>query len=252
MTNKDLIQQYVDTGVGIPRYQFDKLSNQDKKTYLRKIYISLDYEPNNIKFYYAELPEEKQLEIVKDKNSDIVSQSYYRKRNGELQKEFELIISSDNFGVVYIKNPSEAVQLAAVQKNGKIIEHIQNPSEAVQLAAVQEDGFAISYIQNPSEEVQLAAVQHYSLAIQYIKDPSEAVQLAAAKNNGWWALDIIENPSEAVQMAAVQQNGTAIEHVENPSEAVQLEAVKNNVNALQYIKNPTPRVLALHKQLWER
>lgn len=36
MNNKDLISQYVDTGVGIPRYQFDKLSNNDKKTYIRK------------------------------------------------------------------------------------------------------------------------------------------------------------------------------------------------------------------------
>lgn len=38
MTNKDLISQYVDTGFGIPRYQYDKLSYNDKKTYLRKIY----------------------------------------------------------------------------------------------------------------------------------------------------------------------------------------------------------------------
>jgi hypothetical protein len=34
-----------------------------------------------------------------------------------------------------IKNPSEAVQLAAVQQNGNVIRFIENPSEAVQLAA---------------------------------------------------------------------------------------------------------------------
>jgi hypothetical protein len=29
-----------------------------------------------------------------------------------------------------------------------------------------------------------------------------------------------------------------------------LEVVKNNSEAINYIKNPTPRVLALHKQLY--
>jgi hypothetical protein len=36
MTNKDLISQYADTGIGISRYQYNKLSSNDKKTYLRK------------------------------------------------------------------------------------------------------------------------------------------------------------------------------------------------------------------------
>jgi hypothetical protein len=36
MNNKDLISQYVDTGLKIDRYQIDKLSSSDKRTYLRK------------------------------------------------------------------------------------------------------------------------------------------------------------------------------------------------------------------------
>lgn len=40
MTNKDLISQYVDTGLKIDRYQIDKLSSNDKRTYLRKRVIS--------------------------------------------------------------------------------------------------------------------------------------------------------------------------------------------------------------------
>jgi hypothetical protein len=34
-----------------------------------------------------------------------------------------------------IKNPSEAVQLAAVKRNGNTIRHIKNPSPAVQALA---------------------------------------------------------------------------------------------------------------------
>lgn len=36
MTNKDLIAQYVDTGLKIPKYQFDKLPSWANKTYIRK------------------------------------------------------------------------------------------------------------------------------------------------------------------------------------------------------------------------
>jgi len=40
MNNRDLIRQYVDTGVGIPEYQFNQLSGADKRTYLRKRIIA--------------------------------------------------------------------------------------------------------------------------------------------------------------------------------------------------------------------
>jgi hypothetical protein len=41
MTAKELISQYVDTGLQLPEYQVNKLSNQDKKTYIRKRLIAL-------------------------------------------------------------------------------------------------------------------------------------------------------------------------------------------------------------------
>ena len=47
MTNKDLIKQYVDTGINIPEYQFNQLNNNLKTTYLRKRVITgklVDYE----------------------------------------------------------------------------------------------------------------------------------------------------------------------------------------------------------------
>lgn len=42
MDNKDLLRQYVDTGLRIPEYQIRQLSNNNKKTYLRKRLISQD------------------------------------------------------------------------------------------------------------------------------------------------------------------------------------------------------------------
>jgi hypothetical protein len=76
---------------------------------------------------------------------------------------------------------SEAVQLAAVQRDGYSIQWIRNPSEAVQLAAVRQDGNAIQCIMDPSEQVQLAAVRQNHNVIQYIRSPSEAVRRAASE-----------------------------------------------------------------------
>ena len=155
-----------------------------------------------------------------------------------LDEEVQIeLVKDDANNIKRIKNPSEAVQLAAVQKQGHSIEYIINkgitPSETVQLAAVKQTGYAIEHIDNPSEAVQLAAIERNGLAIEYIDNPSEQVQLAAVEQNSI-AIRVIINrgitPSEAAQLAVVQKDGEVIEYIINkgikPSEAVQLAAVQ--------------------------
>jgi len=143
-----------------------------------------------------------------------------------LWKIFEPV-AVKNQSLILNQHPSEAIQLAAVKKDGLAIKYLKNPSEAIQLAAVQQDGLAIKYLKNPSEAVQLAAVQNYGRAIRYLK-----------------------NPSEAVQLAAVQKNGLVIEYIKTPTEAVQLAAVQKHRWAIEYIENPTDKAKALQKKLW--
>jgi len=144
MDNRDLIRQYVNTGIGIPRYQYDKLSNNNKTSYLKKMEISIKYDVKNIQYYYAELPEEVQMAAVKQ----------------------------DGYAIEYINNPSPEVQMAAVNQNPNAIEHIDNPSPELQMAAVTKDAFAIRYIDNPSPELQMAAVNQDGNAIWYIDNLS--------------------------------------------------------------------------------
>ena len=129
-------------------------------------------------------------------------------------------IAEQNKSLMLNQNPSERVQLAAVNRNGNAIQYIKNPSEEVQLEAVREYGQAIQYIKNPSEAVQLAAVKKYGYTIQYIKNPSEEVQLAAVRQNGY-VIKFIDNPSEEVQLEAVKKYFAAFKNITNPSEAVQ-------------------------------
>ena len=96
-----------------------------------------------------------------------------------------------------IKNPSEAVQLAAVSEDPYAIEYIKNPTESVQLAAASENAYVIQYIENPIEAVQLLAIEEDEELIKYIKNPTAAVQLAAVKKDEF-SIIYIKKPCSAV------------------------------------------------------
>ena len=99
---------------------------------------------------------------------------------------------------------STQVQLAMVRSFGghNAIQHIKDPSEAVQLAAVEDmAGLAIKYIKDPSEAVQLAAIKINPYMIANIKNPTEAVQLAVVERRPDF-LGAFNNPSEKVKAAA--------------------------------------------------
>ncbi len=119
------------------------------------------------------------------------------------------LVSKDGWAIENIKNPSEAVQLAAVCASPATIQHIYNrgiiPSEAVQLAAVGTYGYVIYYIKNPSEAVQLAAVNNRGAAIRYLANPSEVVQLAAVSNDDF-AITHISHPYPSVIKAALTKS----------------------------------------------
>ena len=187
MTNKDLISQYVDTGLGIPRYQFDKLSNNDKKTYLRKIEISIGEKPPNLRYYYGELPEDKLLAMVK-KDSGVLG---------------------------WMINPSYIVQMMAVKDNGNVIGYVKNPPEELQMIAVKQDAYSIISIENPTEKVQMEAILENPNMIRHIKNPTENVQLRVIRENPY-AIEYIETPTENTQLEAIKNtNGRVIKYIKN-------------------------------------
>ena len=184
------------------------------------------------------------------------------KEGSEPSKEVQLAAVKENpivIGSIILAKitPIEEVQVAAVTENGHAIESIikalakegSEPSEPVQLAAVQHMAYPIELIVNagitPSKDVQLAAVQNHGGVIESIikalakegREPIEQVQLAAVKQNGLVIESIIKakiKPSEDVQLAAVTEDVHAIEYIidalakegSEPSEPVQLAAVK--------------------------
>lgn len=88
-----------------------------------------------------------------------------------------------------INSASEEEQIAIVsdpRSHGypyNIVQKINNPSEAVQLAAVQQNGGALKYIKNPSINIQIAALENDPLQLLYMvsKLPKEVILRAILK-----------------------------------------------------------------------
>ncbi len=235
----DLLKQYVDSGNVLNSYQFDKLPRSLKITYIRRCLI------NNIHFSKSTIEY-----IIKNLDNNTF--------NDELMKK---IVENEPEWLMFIKDPSEDVQLAAVRKSAYNIIYIKNPTENVQLEVVRRDGEKIKWIMDngitTSKDVQLAAVSYHGSCIRHIENPSEPIQLAAVKNFAD-SITYIKNPYpsviklykeltfENVLLGVVENNGDDIRYIIEkgfePSERVQLAAVKNDGNAIKYIKNPSEKV----------
>ena len=208
-----------------------------------KYFINLDLQTGDLYQFHFESKQfmnknDDQIQFEQIIGNDIKLKKFYL---NYLYENYKLYKKLAYFILQLDENPSEQVQLAAVEQNGYAIQFIKNPSEQVQLAAIEQDGYTIQYIENPTEEMKLEAVKKSGFAIQFIKNPSEQVQLAAVEQNGF-AIKYIENPTEEMKLEAVKQDGFVIRCIENPSEQVQLAAVKKNGFAISYIENPSEKV----------
>lgn len=66
MDNKDLIKQYVDTGLKLPIHQVNNLSGSLLQTYLRKRFINVMNSHNTLEFYeYGFMDDDKQKQYIK-------------------------------------------------------------------------------------------------------------------------------------------------------------------------------------------
>jgi len=84
MTNKDLISQYADTGLGIPKYQFDKLSSNDKRTYFRKRLIALQHSDKFLHGYeFSMLTDQQKNESIKYLDDDKLEYTLNRRYDNE-------------------------------------------------------------------------------------------------------------------------------------------------------------------------
>ena len=79
-----------------------------------------------------------------------------------------IALDQSGWAIRYITNPSEELQLRAVETQYDALQYIANPSERVQMAAVKSNYLALRYIQNPTLEILKAAVLQDPQAMRQI------------------------------------------------------------------------------------
>ncbi|MFK2164109.1 hypothetical protein ACIXIL_20815 [Bacteroides fragilis] len=92
---------------------------------------------------------------------------------GTLKETLQNMISSNQQVMMYNALINEEQAIKHIKFNPYTIKGIENPSEYLQLIAVQRDPDAIRYITNPTEKTQLEAVQRHPQSIKYISNPSK-------------------------------------------------------------------------------
>lgn len=125
-------------------------------------------------------------EVAQNETPDIMVQVAEKipKEVNKISDENVLIetVKNDPGAIRYIEKPSEAVQLAAIQKNGCAIEFIINPTQAILIEAVKRCPTALRYIKNPSVDLLKLAIESHPEAIEDIRNPDkELLDLALEK-----------------------------------------------------------------------
>lgn len=120
MHNRDLINQYVDTGIKLPEYQLTQLPKKDLDTYLRKRIISIGVNSDNrnrftkVEYrllsdkgkdsFVLNIPIDYCYEYMKEinwalKDDDLVNRIIRLRTDDEIQSELEYLVEFSNDGV---------------------------------------------------------------------------------------------------------------------------------------------------------
>jgi hypothetical protein len=172
-------------------------------------------------------------------------------------------VSKNAYDLLYIKEQTSELCLAAVRQNPRIIKYIDPKYQTAEiaLAVVKKEGWLLEYIdpQVQTDEVCLTAIHSSRSAIRDVANQKPEYCMEALKAGARLGdiktqfrtqeivnyaiqkepsdISYINNPSEELQLEAVRQDGTVIQFIHAPiSPAVLLAAVEQNADAFKHIK----------------
>jgi hypothetical protein len=125
MNAKFLLRKYLNTGIPIPEYQFNKLNTNLRTTYIRKRSIAIESGQKSQSFEEPYISQDTWIESVKKKPSNI---QYIQNQTPELQM---YVVKKIPFNIQYIKNPTDEVQDYVLKNYKEYIFHIKNPNDKI-------------------------------------------------------------------------------------------------------------------------
>jgi hypothetical protein len=275
MNAKFLLRKYLNTGMSIPEYQFNKLNTNLRTTYIRKRsiaiesgqksqsfeepYISKDtwiksVEKNPWNIQYIQNPtDEVQDYILKNHKAYIF---HIKNPNNKIKplvdsEEYQMrSLKYSSFDIEHIENPTDEVQDYILKNYKEYIFHIKNPNDKIkslldleeyQMYVVVNRLRNIELIKNPTPKVQMYVVEKNTLYARFIKNPTDEVQMYVFQKEPWF-FNNIKNPTPKVQMYVVKKDSFNIKDIQNPTPQVQMVAIKDEPYNIRYVKNPTDEV----------
>lgn len=145
----------------------------------------------------------------------LIKQNFDDKIEAKLKEFNSLAELFTQYSIKDIIEPSEQVQLYAIELFSLNIGYIEHPTQKVQETVISKGNECIfKYIQNPSERTKRIAVYRYPKNIIYI-----------------------QNPSKKLQQMIVNISGFNIRYLKDPEIDIQLLAIRNNIFSVKYIDN---------------
>lgn len=171
------------------------------------------------------------------KGDYIIKMAIYANLIDTSEKVQHAMLDKDSHAFDFISEPYESVQVRAVQTSWPYIAQIKNPSEAVILAAVMSDVQALEHISNLSDETKLAI---HKSGVNFNKTKFIGYDMFGEEKyfttNLFKRLGKLNNEC---QIEAVKLHWSYIEEISDPCEEAQLEAVKQSYQAINSIKKPS-------------
>jgi hypothetical protein len=232
MNAKFLLRKYLNTGTGIPEYQFNKLNTNLRTTYIRKRSIDIESGLNVQTFEVPYISQDTWIKSLEKNGSNI---RYIKNQTPELQM---VAVEKEPRYIRHIKNPTPEVQMYAVEDNPSNIFDIENPTPQVQMYVVKKNPFYVHYIQNPTDDVQDYILKNHKKYIFHIKNPNDKIkplldleeyQMYAVKINPFYIKDI-KNPTPQVQDYILDNRPEYVKFIKNPNEKIKQYKLNNNIN----------------------
>ena len=175
------------------------------------------------------------------------------------EKGKNFMVSKNADLIAHIKNPSEALQMMAINQKPSVINGIKNPCLNARWTAVSSEPTLIIHMKNPDERTQHVAIKRNPELIKNLKSPCPNAQKQAVAQKPQLITSIKEPCDDALKIVFdsgrvdlikglhldEKQRGMLIGHsleflplIKNPSKGDLFTSIQHHENTLHYVTNP--------------
>ncbi len=145
---------------------------------------------------------------------------------------------------------TEKEQFELINTCPACIKHIHNPTRAVIIATLKKDGSALKYIEKQDSELHQIATKFSPGCLEYCINPSKSTIMRALERDGK-VIKYVKNPDDDMIRLSLLKAPWMVSEMKNPSYEYQMLIAKNNPGYIDDIKNPHDDILIIGLYLFK-